>query len=43
MTRKEQVKIFDDKINANKRQYDLDRIMLKYRLILAVTYLNMNI
>ena len=26
MTRKEQVKILDDKINANKRQYDLDRI-----------------
>ena len=26
MTRKEQVKILDDKIKANKRQYDLDRI-----------------
>ena len=26
MTRKEQVKILDDKINANKRQYDIDRI-----------------
>ena len=26
MTRKEQVKILDDKINANKRQYDLNRI-----------------
>ena len=26
MTRKEQVKILDDKIEANKRQYDLDRI-----------------
>ena len=26
MTLKEQVKILDDKINANKRQYDLDRI-----------------
>ena len=25
MTRKEQVKILDDKIEANKRQYDLDR------------------
>ena len=25
MTLKEQVKILDDKINANKRQYDLDR------------------
>ena len=26
MTRKEQVKILDDKFKANKRQYDLDRI-----------------
>ena len=26
MTRKEQIKILDDKIEANKRQYDLDRI-----------------
>ena len=26
MTRKEQVKILDDKIEANKRQCDLDRI-----------------
>ena len=26
MTRKEQVKILDDKINVNKRQYNLDRI-----------------
>ena len=26
MTLKEQVKILDDKIKANKRQYDLDRI-----------------
>ena len=26
MTRKEQVKILNDKIEANKRQYDLDRI-----------------
>ena len=26
MTRKEQVKIVNDKIEANKRQYDLDRI-----------------
>ena len=26
MTRKEQVQILDDKIEANKRQYDLDRI-----------------
>ena len=26
MTRKEQVKILDDKIEANKRQYNLDRI-----------------
>ena len=26
MTRKEQVKTLDDKINASKRQYNLDRI-----------------
>ena len=26
MTRKEQVKILDDKIKSNKRQFDLDRI-----------------
>ena len=26
MTRKEQNRILDDKIKANKRQYDLDRI-----------------
>ena len=26
MTHKEQIKISDDKIEANKRQYDLDRI-----------------
>ena len=26
MTRKEQVKILDDKIEANKRQFDLNRI-----------------
>ena len=26
MTRKEQIKILDDEIEANKRRYDLDRI-----------------
>ena len=26
MTRKEQIKILNNKIEANKRQYDLDRI-----------------
>ena len=26
MTRKEQIKILDDKIKANERQYDLDRM-----------------
>ena len=26
MTRKEQVKILNDKFEANKKQYDLDRI-----------------
>ena len=25
MTRKDQIKILDDKIKANERQYDLDR------------------
>ena len=29
MTRKEQIKILDDKIEANERQYDLDRINAK--------------
>ena len=29
MTRKEQVKILDDKIKANERQYELDRINAK--------------
>ena len=29
MTRKEQIKILDDKIKTNKRQYDLDRINAK--------------
>ena len=29
MTRKEQVKVLNDKIEANKRQYDLDRINLE--------------
>ena len=30
MTRKEQIKILDDKIETNKRQYDLDRINADY-------------
>ena len=30
MTLTEQVKILDDKIKANKAQYDLDRKQLKY-------------
>ena len=29
MTRKEQIKILDDKIKTNERQYDLDRINTK--------------
>ena len=33
MTRKDQIKILDDKIKANNVQYDLDRMKLKYRLI----------
>ena len=43
MTRKEKVKILDDKIKANNAQYDLDRMNAKYQLILVVTYLNTNI
>ena len=46
MTRKDQIKMFDDNIKANERQYDLDRINAasnKYWLILVVTYLNMSI
>ena len=43
MTRKEQVKILDNKIKANDRQYDLDRINTENWLILVVTCLNMNI
>ena len=43
MTHKEQNKILDDKIKANKRQYDLDRKNAEYQHILVVIYLNMNI
>ena len=43
MTRKEQIKILDDRIKTNERQYDLDRINTENRLILVVTCLNMNI
>ena len=39
MTRKEQVKILDDKIKANKAQYDFDRM----NAILVVIYINTNI
>ena len=43
MTRKEQIKILDDKIEANNAQYNLDRMNAEIWLILAVTYLNTNI
>ena len=46
MTRKDQIKMLEDKIKANERQYDLDRknaASNKYCLILVVTYLNMSI
>ena len=43
MTRKEQVKILDDKIKANERQYDLDRINAEISAYLVVIYLTMNI
>ena len=39
MTRKDQIKILDDKIKANNVQYDLDRMNAE----ISVTYLNMNI
>ena len=43
MTRKEQVKILDDKIEANNAQYNLDRMNAEIVTYLAVTYLNTNI
>ena len=43
MTRKEQNKILNDKIEANNAQYDLDRMMPKYQLIRVVICLNTNI
>ena len=43
MTRKEQVKILDDKIEANNAQYDLDRMNAEIPLILVVICLNTNI
>ena len=43
MTRKEQVKILDEKIKANNAQHDLDRRMMKYQLILVAICLNTNI
>ena len=43
MTRKEQVKILDDKIEANNAQYNLDRMNAEIQLILVVICLNTNI
>ena len=43
MIRKEQIKILDDKIKTNERQYDLDRINAEISAILVVIYLNINI
>ena len=43
MTRKEQVKILADKIEANNAQYNLDRMNAEISAILAVIYLNTNI
>ena len=43
MTRKGQSKILDDKIEANNAQYNLDRMLLKYQLILVAICLNTNI
>ena len=43
MTRKEQVKILDNKIKSNKRQYDLDRINAEISEYEYEIYLNTNI
>ena len=43
MTRKQQNKILDDKIEANNAQYNLDRMNAKYQPILVVIYQNTNI
>ena len=43
MTRKDQIKILDDKIKANNVQYDLDRVNAEISAFLVVIYLNMNI
>ena len=43
MTLIEQVKILDDKIKANKSQYDLDREALKFLNYFLKNWTNMNI
>ena len=43
MTRKEQVKILDDKIKANNVQYDLDRMNAEISSLLMAICLNTNI
>ena len=36
MTKSDQIKILNDKIKANNAQYDINRLTLKYLLILVV-------
>ena len=43
MTHKGQIKILDDKIKTNNRQYDLDRINAEISAYSSGDYLNMNI
>ena len=43
MTRKEQNKILNDKIEANNEQYDLDRMNAEISVFLVVICLNTNI
>ena len=43
MTRKEQNKILNDKIEANNAQYNLDRMNAEISAFLVVTYKNTNI
>ena len=42
MTRKEENKILNDKIDANNAQYNFDRMNAEISAFLVVIYLNMN-
>ena len=43
MTRKEKIKILDNKIKANNAQYDLDRMNVEISAYSVAIYLNTNI